>query len=74
MSGDDPDWGTIQQACKVVAGDAKPISLATYYRGAKKGLYTPPEKVSPNVSRVDLNKLRALVRARRSGSAKDRGG
>ena len=66
---DDPDWGTIKQACKVVAGEEKPIHPSTYYRGAKDGLYTPPEKVAPNVSRVDLNNLRALIRARRTGGS-----
>jgi hypothetical protein len=66
MSGDDPDWGTVKKACAVVGGEESPIHPATYYRGAKEGRYAKTEKVAPNVARVDLNKLRRMIRARRA--------
>jgi hypothetical protein len=55
--------GTIKAACEVVGGD-KPIHPVTYYRGVKLGIYPPPIHPSPNVSRVDLDKLEAAIRAR----------
>ena len=61
----DPDWVTIKEACAVVGGAAKPIHPATYYRGVKLGLYTKPEKVAPNISRVDRTLLRARIQSRR---------
>jgi len=61
-----PNFGTIKKACAIIGGD-KPIDPSTYYRGAKLGLYPPPDKVAPNVSRVNLDKLAAMLRARHGG-------
>jgi hypothetical protein len=58
-----PRLGTITAACKLIGGD-KPIDRATYYRGVKRGIYPAPLRLSPNVSRVDLDKLEAAIRAR----------
>ena len=58
-----PNLGTIKAACKMVGGD-KPIDSSSYYRGVKRGYYEPPVGVGPNVSRVDLDKLSARLRAR----------
>jgi hypothetical protein len=54
--------GSIDAACKVIGGD-KPISKATFYRGVARGIYPAPFHPSPNVSRVDLDKLDAAIRA-----------
>jgi hypothetical protein len=48
--------GTVDAACKMVGGD-KPIDRSSYYRGAKAGYYEPPQKVGPNISRVNLDNL-----------------
>jgi hypothetical protein len=57
-----PNYGTIRDACADIGGK-KPISPSTYYRGVKAGRYPPPEHPSPNVSRVDLDKLAIALRA-----------
>ena len=59
---DDEEFLTLDGACAVVGGD-KPISRATYYRGVKRGLYEPPIKVAPNVSRVPGRRLRKRLSA-----------
>jgi hypothetical protein len=59
------DWprlGSIEAACKMIGGD-KPVDPATYYRGVKRGIFPAPFHPSPNVSRVDLDKLAAAIRA-----------
>jgi hypothetical protein len=56
-----PRFGSIEAACKLIGGD-KPICAATYYRGAKRGIYPAPVKVGPNVSRVDLDQLATALR------------
>jgi hypothetical protein len=66
----DPRYGTVKEACAMVGGEKKPISAATYYRGVKAGRFTPPEHPSPNISRVDLDKLAAKLRARNDGDAR----
>ena len=58
-----PRLGSIEAACKLIGGD-KPIHPGTYYRGVKRGIYPAPFRTSPNVSRVDLDKLEAAIRAR----------
>jgi hypothetical protein len=60
---DPPRLGSIEAACKLIGGD-KPIHPVTYYRGVKLGIYPAPFRPSPNVSRVDLDKLEAAIRAR----------
>lgn len=64
-----PDLGTIEEACEIIGGKKNPIDKATYYRGAKQGRYPAPVKVSPNVSRVDLNKVRAIAKEIADGKA-----
>jgi hypothetical protein len=54
--------GTIATACKVVGGD-RAISVATYYRGAARGIYPRPKHVAPNIVRVDLDALADMLRA-----------
>lgn len=56
-----PRLGSIEAACKLVGGD-KPISASTYYRGVHRGTYPAPIKVGPNTSRIDLDKLSAVLR------------
>jgi hypothetical protein len=57
-----PRLGSIEAACRLIGGD-KPVSPSTYYRGVARGIYPAPIKVSPNVSRVDLDKVAAAIRA-----------
>jgi hypothetical protein len=63
-----PRLGSIEAACKPIGGD-KPINRVTYYRGVKRGIYPAPFRPSPNVSRVDLDKLEAAIRALADGEA-----
>jgi hypothetical protein len=58
-----PRLGSIEAACKLIGGD-KPVSPSTYYRGVARGIYPAPIKVSPNISRVDLDKVAAAIRGR----------
>jgi hypothetical protein len=59
---DDVDPVTIDEACAIIGGKTRPINRATYYRGVKAGRYPAPFKPSPNISRVDGNKVRAARR------------
>jgi hypothetical protein len=43
---------TIPEACVFFGGPGRPISLATYYRGANRGTYPKPFNPSPGISRV----------------------
>jgi hypothetical protein len=63
MSENLPDRITIEKACEIIGGD-RPIHQTTYYRGAKAGIYPYPDRVSPNVSRVDTRRLMAALAAR----------
>lgn len=63
-----PRLGSIEEACKLIGGD-KPIHPVTYYRGVKLGIYPAPFRASPNISRVDLDKLEAAIRARADASS-----
>lgn len=56
-----PNWGTIQRACADIGG-TKPVHPSTYYRGVRAGRYPPPDHPSPNISRVDLDKLAIALR------------
>jgi hypothetical protein len=56
------ELGTVKQACKIVGGEDSPIHPSTYYRLVKQGIYEGPKKVGPNISRVNLTKLRRQVR------------
>jgi hypothetical protein len=58
-----PNFGSIAAACRMIGGD-RPISAATFYRGVRAGIYPPPHRPAPNVSRVDLDELAAVLRAR----------
>src|SRR5262249_48971116 len=58
-----PRLGSIEAACKLIGGD-KPVAERTYYRGVKRGIFPAPFRPSPNISRVDLDKLEAAIRAR----------
>jgi hypothetical protein len=63
-----PRLGTIEAACKLIGGD-KPIHRVTYWRGVKRGIYPAPFRPSPNISRVDLDKLETAIRALADGEA-----
>jgi hypothetical protein len=54
---------TVKEACKIIGGN-QPIHPTTYYRGAKAGIYPLPDRVSPNISRVNTAKLMAAIAAR----------
>jgi hypothetical protein len=59
---DDPDFIPIYpDACEIVGGKSKPISIATYYRGVKAGRFPAPEHPSPGVSRVRRKTLLAKL-------------
>lgn len=58
-------FGTVAQTYRVIGGDERPISAATYYRGMKAGLYPAPDHPSPGISRVNLTRLNASVRSDR---------
>jgi hypothetical protein len=60
-----PDHISIKAACRLIGGD-KPIHPATYYRGARAGIYPAPFHPSPGISRVILLDLIAALRARRA--------
>ena len=62
MDKDEIDLGTIDEACAIIGGKNKPVDKATYYRGVKAGRYNGPFHPSPGISRVDLTKLRSIVR------------
>ena len=62
-----PRLGSIEAACRLIGGD-KPIHPGTYYRGVKRGIYPAPFRTSPNISRVDLDELEAVIRSRAAAS------
>jgi hypothetical protein len=53
----EPDFITIEEACAIVGGSAKPISYATFYRGVKAGRLPAPEHPTPGTARVRRSKL-----------------
>ena len=55
--------GTVKAACKLVGGD-KPLHPSSYYRGVKLGYYEPPQRVGPNISRVNLDNLAVRLQSR----------
>jgi hypothetical protein len=58
-----PTRVTVKTACAIVGGD-EPIDVSTYYRGVKRGIYPAPDKVGPNIARVDTAKLLAAIEVR----------
>jgi hypothetical protein len=58
-----PNLGTVAAACKMIGGD-RPVHFTTYYRGVQRGIYPRPKRVSPNIVRVDLDELAAMLRTR----------
>jgi hypothetical protein len=58
-----PPRVTVKEACKIIGGN-QPIHPTTYYRGAKAGIYPRPDRVGPNIARVDTSKLMAAIAAR----------
>jgi hypothetical protein len=58
---DGPDYITVNHACRIVGGDEKPISAATYYRGVKAGRLPAPEHPTPGVSRIRRGELIARL-------------
>ena len=62
MHSDQPDLGTIEEACAILGGKRRPLARSTFYRGVAAGRYPAPVKISPNISRVDLHKVRAFAR------------
>jgi hypothetical protein len=64
---DDPDYITVNHACRIVGWDEKPISAATYYRGVKAGRLPAPEHPTPGISRIRRRKLIAAIESRPAG-------
>lgn len=64
---DELELGTVEEACAVIGGNAKPVHKATFYRGVHLGLWDPPVHPSPGISRVVMPKLRASIRRRIEG-------
>lgn len=60
---DPDDLITIDEACAIIGGKSSPISKATFYRGVKRGVYRPPIKIGPNMSRVLRSECQQTVRA-----------
>ena len=58
-----PPRVTIEKACEIIGGD-QPIHPTTYYRGVQAGIYPQPDRVGPNISRVNTAKLLAAISAR----------
>lgn len=65
---DNDELITIEEGCRIIGGNEKPISAATFYRGVKAKRYSPPVHPSPGVSRLRKRKLLEDV-ARQIGSA-----
>ena len=68
LSEDHPDYITVRHACRIVGGDEKPISVATYYRGVKAGRLPAPEHPTPGVSRMRRGELIAKLNASDQGA------
>ena len=58
---DIPDYITLDQACRLIGGEEKPISVATYYRGVKAGRLPAPEHPTPGISRIRRGELVAKL-------------
>ena len=56
-----PDYITINHACRIVGGEEKPISVATYYRRVKAGRLPAPEHPTPGLSRIRRGELIAKL-------------
>jgi hypothetical protein len=65
---DDPDYITVNHACRIVGGNEKPISAATYYRGVKAGRLPAQEHPTPGVSRIRRGELIAKLNASDQGA------
>jgi len=59
MQGD--DWLNIRQVCVAIGGTGKPVHPSTYYRGAARGIYPPPEHPAPGITRVRRSKILAAI-------------
>ena len=60
---EEPEYITMAHACRIVGGEEKPISSATYYRGVKAGRLPAPEHPTPGVSRIRRRALIAKLNA-----------
>jgi hypothetical protein len=58
----DIDFIDIEETCRIIGGNNKPVHPATYYRGVKAGIYPPPDHPSPRISRVNRPRLVAALR------------
>jgi predicted DNA-binding transcriptional regulator AlpA len=52
-----------EATCRLIGGTT-PINAATLYRGIKAGIYPPPVKVAPNISRWLRSELQAALEKR----------
>ena len=66
---DDDELITIGHGCRILGGDEKPISIASYYRGVARGIYEKPVHPSPGVSRLSKKKTIATRRRIIEGGA-----
>ena len=58
------DFIDLDETCRTIGGNKKPVHPSTYYRGVKKGIYPPPDHPSPGISRVNRPALVAALRKR----------
>jgi hypothetical protein len=58
------DYIDLDEVCRIIGGDKKPIHPSTYYRGVVNGIYPPPDHPSPGISRVNRAALIAALRER----------
>jgi hypothetical protein len=63
MTREDDELLTLDEACRYIGGNGKPINRATYYRGVARGIYPAPVHPSPGISRV-VKRMLAEARAR----------
>jgi hypothetical protein len=59
----DDELITVKEACELIGGKGKPVSIATVYRGVKRGTYSPPVHPSPGISRFWKRKLQREIAA-----------
>jgi predicted DNA-binding transcriptional regulator AlpA len=71
MEHEEPDYITIEDACRIVGG-TKPIDPSTYYRGVKAGRFPKPERILPQTVRIRRGKLLACLNRLVEGASDER--
>ena len=61
---DTDDLVPVSVACEELGGRDTPLDPSTLYRGIRRGLYPPPIKVGPGMSRWSRIELREAKKSR----------